>query len=92
MAANSIDRDSQALEMRTKEKIEEIQVEVAASELNHVDLDKLSREAFAWKSRAGFRIFVIVLIQGISKLSTISSGTALTGNLQVSWPSPLMVR
>ena len=69
MAPNSVHRDSQSIDTGAKEKIEEIQVEVAASELNHVDLDKISREAFAWKSKAGMRIFVIVLIQGISKLS-----------------------
>lgn len=58
--------ETQAMEMRAKEKIEEIQVEVAASELNTVDLDRISKEAFAWKSRAGLRVFVIILIQGIS--------------------------
>ena len=64
--------DSQHREVRSSrdavisEKIEEIQVEVAAQQLNQIDFELLSRESIQFKSRATFRLILVIVIQGIS--------------------------
>jgi hypothetical protein len=48
------------------EKIEEIQVEVAAHQLNQIDFELLSRESIQFKSKATLRLILVIIIQGIS--------------------------
>lgn len=50
-----------------EDKSEAFQVEIAQTDLNRVDLDKLSREALTFKSRATLRLAVVIAIQGLSK-------------------------
>ena len=55
------------------EKIEAIQVEVAADHLNVVDFELLSRESIKFKSRATLRLLAVIVIQGISEFNSVAS-------------------
>ena len=49
-----------------KEKIEKVQIEVAAQQLNVIDFELLSRESIQFKSKATLRLILVIIIQGIS--------------------------
>jgi len=56
------------LDDEVNEKIQDDSVEAAKHDLNRMDLDKLSKDAFSVKSRAARRLAVVIMIQGLSKL------------------------
>ena len=58
-----------SVEAEQTEKVEEIQIENAAQQLNVVDFDLLSRESIQFKSRATLRLVRVIVIQGISESS-----------------------
>ena len=62
-------RKGPAVEFDQSEKVEEIQLENAAQQLNVVDFDLLSRESIQFKSRATLRLIRVIVIQGISQSS-----------------------
>lgn len=51
------------------EKLEEYQIEVAVDKVAQIDLNKLSKEALTWKSKATWRLAVIIFVQGLSSSS-----------------------
>jgi hypothetical protein len=54
------------VEVDQTEKVEDIQIENAAQQLNVVDFDLLARESIQFKSRATLRLIRVIIIQGIS--------------------------
>ena len=53
--------------MAPAEKVEEIRMENAATEINVIDLERLAAESIQFKSRATFRLVIVILIQAISE-------------------------
>ncbi|OAQ57868.1 sugar transporter (hexose transporter) [Pochonia chlamydosporia 170] len=70
---------AETLQQVGSEKIQEQFVEEAEYELNRIDLDKLSREAFSWKSRAGLRIIFCIIVQGLSTAAYGIDGSVTSG-------------
>ncbi|KAJ4322148.1 hypothetical protein N0V84_004983 [Fusarium piperis] len=66
-----------AIDASAERKVEEIQVEHAQQELHRVDLNALSDEAFAWKSKAGLRLSIVILIQGLSVAAFAIDGSII---------------
>ena len=60
------------VQLEQTEKIEEIQIENAAQQLNVVDFDLLSRESIQFKSRATLRLIRVIIVLGISQSVPLS--------------------
>jgi hypothetical protein len=61
----------ESVDSASKKKLEDISVEAATRDLNRIDLDKLSKDAINIKSRAARRLALVILIQGLSKLTPL---------------------
>ncbi|TVY26879.1 Lactose permease [Lachnellula hyalina] len=67
------------LDDEVNEKIQDDSVEAAKHDLNRMDLDKLSKDAFSVKSRAARRLAVVIMIQGLSVAAFAIDGSSIGG-------------
>ncbi|KAH7176950.1 general substrate transporter [Dactylonectria macrodidyma] len=61
------------------EKVEECYIEAAVEKLIEVDINTLSREALTWKSKATFRLALVILVQGLSVAAFAIDGNIIGG-------------
>ncbi|KAH7140298.1 pectin lyase fold/virulence factor [Dactylonectria estremocensis] len=61
------------------EKVEECHIEAAVEKLIELDINTLSREALTWKSKATFRLALVILVQGLSVAAFAIDGNIVGG-------------
>ncbi|KAF5989032.1 major facilitator superfamily transporter [Fusarium bulbicola] len=75
----AVGKDPQTLDTTNSHlelKSEEFQIENAQSKLNTINLEQMAKNAITWKSKAAFRLAIVILIQGLS-----CAGFAIDGNV-----------
>lgn len=54
------------------EKTEEYHIETAEYELNRIDLSALASNSLSWRTKAIWRLAVVILLQGLSTFINLS--------------------